>query len=452
MVSLPWRQTYHSSGVPEDGARFMDLGSSDGEDDCLVHPDKVAKAKVMGLCVLMEKGCCFVEKRSIYGAVILMPQLARSMEWPGILTFEAIRSHVLLALDLILQLFIVMMVSKHENVMNGFSGQMFLCDLGAGCTDNTANSGPACTGPAGTDITPGRTYSFDIWNARQFVKSSLLAVFPGQADVINKNVDPGEYAMESYSCRWLCCLLFMMSMMQELQYIVDMAYLVYWVPSADESWVHFKHEDAGEEQNGGSAWYDDVELTIAGMPRKWKISIILFVLCPKILIWQFTCRTGTVFLMESAAIDDLIVNSVALTFILTLSETICETLTSEITHDMLSRCKDFPLFDEKTEQNLTDDEIVQKYTHPEEMRPLTVLDFVKSLLPLKMIGVLVLTVLFVLDYYRSHCTYHSGLVFLPNPLYIAKTSQYSILNFFFPSWFPLEREEGAEWMPSNMSY
>lgn len=356
-------------------------------------------------------------------------------------------------LDIILQLMIVMMVSKHENVMNGFSGQMYLCDLGAGCSDNMENSGPTCTGPAGTDITPGRTYSFDIWNARQFVKSSLLAVFPGQADIINQKVDPGEYGLESYSCRCLCCLLFMMSMMQEISYIVDMAYLVYCVPTADESWVHFKHEDASEaETSQKTAWYDEVELTIAGIPKNWKISIAVTVLLPKILIWIFTARTGTTFLMESAAIDDLIVNSVALTFILMLSETICETLTSEITHDMLSRCKDYPLYDEKVEESLTDDEVVQKYTHPEEMRPLTIVDFVRSLLPPKLLGVLVLTVLFVLDYYRTHCTHHHGLVFLPNPLYLAKTSQYGLLNYLLPGLFPVEREEGAEWMPSNISF
>eukprot|EP00438_Fugacium_kawagutii_P021033 Skav205791 [mRNA] locus=scaffold340:336619:354110:+ [translate_table: standard] len=107
-------------------------------------------------------------------------------------------------------------------------------------------------------------------------------------------------------------------------------------------------------------WLQNIDLRIAGMPLMWKAINAVLILAPKILVWKLTVQTGITFLMETASISDLVVNSIALTFILSIDEMICETLTSQSTLSMLSRCKDYPLFDPEVTQ-LSDEEITAKY-------------------------------------------------------------------------------------------
>merc|ERR1711939_311492 len=59
---------------------------------------------------------------------------------------------------------------------------------------------------------------------------------------------------------------------------------------------------------------------VAGMPLTWKVINFLFVLLPKVVIFKSTAETGTTFLMESAGIADVIVNAVALTFVIGISQ------------------------------------------------------------------------------------------------------------------------------------
>eukprot|EP00930_Biecheleria_cincta_P086130 TRINITY_DN75495_c0_g1_i1.p1 TRINITY_DN75495_c0_g1~~TRINITY_DN75495_c0_g1_i1.p1 ORF type:complete len:484 (+),score=52.21 TRINITY_DN75495_c0_g1_i1:37-1452(+) len=442
------------------------IDKSDGDDDAdselACHPSNVAKAKILGICLLSERGSVYVESRSIYGAVIVMPQLARSMEWPSRLTFEALRSVYFLILDLALQGAFLMYLFESDNVMTGFSGKMFLCDMGALCQSNTANSGPACTGPAGTDITPGRTYDFGTWSTRSFLASSLESIFPGQADAIGSMVDPGEYAMESYWCRWLCVFLFMMTMMQEVTNMYDMGLLLWSVPNRDESWIRFKHHhdsdgakvaDSQGSKKKGTPWYDDVELTVAGMPVHWKILNLVCVLLPKLMIWKLTASTGVTFLMESAGIEDLVVNSVALTFILGISEMVCETVTSETTHEMLSRCKEYPLWDHRKVAQMTDSDIVNTFGSKFAMRPITYLEALQALVPLRFLGVCGLTIFFVWNYYHEHCRLYEGSgTWLPQDLHVAPTTELTFMNALLPSLYPIRKDGDVAWtMPKILS-
>jgi hypothetical protein len=437
-------------------------GSSDQDDNCDGANFLLARAKVLGACDVIEQGRVFVERGSIYGAVIVMPQLARSLDWPHILTVEAIRSYLLFMLDLALQSLILMMLAKHETILNTFSGQMFLCDMGAGCSDVYSNHGKTCTGPGGTNITPPRLYSYDSWNNRNFVKASLKTLFPDMVSEIDENIDPGEYGLESYWCRWLCCFLFMMTMVQEAINIVDMAQLLYYIPSHGQSWVHIEdnecpskdiHSNSGNtsKQEHGE-WWEKVVLMIAGMPRIWKITNIILVLLPKVMVWKLTAQTGVMFLMETAAIDDLIVNSIALTFVLAISEMVVQTLTSETTHTLLERCKDYPLYNDNEMQHMSDDDILKEYGALKHVRRAGVFDIIRSFFPLKLIATACLTMVCVFGYYRSHCNLLDGWPYswLPKPLHLAESTRISVLNAFFPGVFRIPLQKSPEWtMPEN---
>merc|ERR1719161_2717950 len=90
---------------------------------------------------------------------------------------------------------------------------------------------------------------------------------------------------------------------------------------------------------------DRVHLKIAGMPLSWKIINAMFVLLPKLLIFKITAETGTNFLMETAGIDDLIVNSVALGFILNIDEMLFDHIMTWEERKMLDEVEDFVPYD-----------------------------------------------------------------------------------------------------------
>merc|ERR1712070_692428 len=95
------------------------------------------------------------------------------------------------------------------------------------------------------------------------------------------------------------------------------------LPSSNDSWMYM--DDEGQ-----------TKLCIKGMPLYWKLINVLVVIPPKALLWKFTVRSGTLFLMETAAMQDLIVNSTALGFIMNIDELLFATITSDKVRYMLT--------------------------------------------------------------------------------------------------------------------
>jgi len=420
-------------------------------------------SKVMGGYLLSKFGSCAIEAESVYGAALVLPQLARSMQWQRDFTIEALRSYVFVLLAVIIQSLILTMLEKHETVIDPFAGQMFLCDLGAFCGNVEDTGDESCRGPAGTTITPPRLYSFDIWSTRVFIRDSMKLIFPDKADDIDKMVDPGEYGMESYWCRVLCCLLFMMTMVQEARNIITMGYTLYYLPNVAETWIADtgapEEEEAEMEDDGPvneDEWLESITLQAAGMPMIWKVINVVLLLIPKMFIWKLTVETGIVFLMETAGIDDLVVNSIALTFILDIDELCLQTLTTPYTKSLLSRCRDLPLSDfksqlaneqrRKSQKALTEKQALQRFGEEELSKRFSLIDCIYTIFPFRLLGVLGAALFFIFGYYQSHCkpTDFFGR-FWPKPLHLAESTEFSILNSFFPIFFPVHVEKESIW-------
>merc|ERR1719272_2240747 len=79
------------------------------------------------------------------------------------------------------------------------------------------------------------------------------------------------------------------------------------------------------------------------MPRIWKFINFMFVLVPRFMLWQFTCRTGILFLFETASIENTIVNTTALCFILDIDELFFEVFSTDLTKHMLDILEGFQL-------------------------------------------------------------------------------------------------------------
>eukprot|EP00930_Biecheleria_cincta_P009394 TRINITY_DN11112_c0_g1_i3.p1 TRINITY_DN11112_c0_g1~~TRINITY_DN11112_c0_g1_i3.p1 ORF type:complete len:553 (+),score=109.11 TRINITY_DN11112_c0_g1_i3:64-1722(+) len=394
----------------------------------------IAVAKVIGGLSYMDFGKVFIEPNSVYGAAVLLPQLARSAGWPRAMIVHVFSSYICMALCVVLHTALLLYVMKEERVMDNFAGQMYLCDFGVGGM-----------GPNGTPITAPRLYSWDQWSVRQFVATSLMELFSDKAKEIGKIVDPGEYGVESHMCRVTCCVVFIVSIMSELSNISNLVYLLFKTPSENESWFELNDDDAaGAAQNISESmenWLSQVRVKVAGMSVFWKLVTFLFVLLPKLLLWFMTAQAGINFLMETAGIDNLIVNSVALGFLLEMDDVMTSSLMPVQVQHLIDIVEPMPLFDPSTLETRTDEETMQRV---EDLKNPPLLRFCWNLIPWKTLLTFFLTTIFVQFYYWSHCDYKHGR-WVSKDVYMPNSMQFTILNAFFGSLFPLEDQTTPFW-------
>jgi len=341
-------------------------------------------------------------RQSIYDAAIVMPQVARSAGWPWSLTLLSIRSIFFLLANFGLQLFILYMLVQEEEVMDRFAGQMNLCDFGAriqNCPD-----GPNCIGPGGTNYeSAARMYGYDVWSTRVFIRDSLKALFPDKAHVIDSTVDVGEYGLENYWVRFVCVFIFMMSVMSDLRSTMDMVSILWNVPTKPGMWLEYRVPSWASKEKikevHGMSELDFVKFKIDGMPLRWKLFNLAAIIVPKLWIWRTTAKNGVMFLMETAGIENVIVNVTALTFILNLDEMIFENFSHSVLHHILGSLE--PLDNDpdadQTEAQTTDD----AFLHLQRDRRLGSSHWL--LFPYRVFLNLIFSGLFIAEYYFWHC-------------------------------------------------
>eukprot|EP00747_Dinoflagellata_sp_TGD_P208938 gnl/TRDRNA2_/TRDRNA2_82381_c0_seq1.p1 gnl/TRDRNA2_/TRDRNA2_82381_c0~~gnl/TRDRNA2_/TRDRNA2_82381_c0_seq1.p1 ORF type:complete len:316 (-),score=32.56 gnl/TRDRNA2_/TRDRNA2_82381_c0_seq1:237-1184(-) len=312
--------------------------------------------------------------------------------------------------------------------MDKFAGQMYLCDFGAkkdGCPE-----ADGCLGPGGTPITPPRLYSYQQWNVQNFVKNSLLSLFPDRADDINERVDPGEYGIESTHVRFVCTFVFVLTGLHDFYEVTHMLKLLHKVPSKgleEVSWI---------DRDG-----DEPVIKVAGMPVLWKIINLFAVALPKFAIWAFIMRSGVMFLMETASIDDTIVNATALGFILQLDELIFEVLTSEKTRLLMSA-----LQSRVSETNVTrqddDEQLI-------ELSGVKRWSFARAI-PQRLVFSISLWIILVSEYYLNVCQRNEDGTWVSMPMHLPKSTDINMLSAMLPYMFPVEAEDKPYWiMPEH---
>mmetsp|Transcript_98038 Transcript_98038/g.247401 ORF Transcript_98038/g.247401 Transcript_98038/m.247401 type:complete len:460 (+) Transcript_98038:114-1493(+) len=392
---------------------------------------RLTGALLVGSLMLEEEGELTLECGSTYGAAVLLPQVARSAEWPQFLTFLAIRSFIFLLLGMSVQFYLLHLLSREEDVLNLFAGQMHLCDFGQGVR-----------GPSGSIATPPRTYDFAQWVSRSFARDSLKALFPSLADDIDASMDAGEYALESFLARWVCCFVFMIATFQELIAVLRTCWLLYVIPTNDEPWICC--------QPGATevSWLDRVAVRIAGMPALWKMLYSVFLVLPKFGIWKLCCQTGIGYLMETSTIEGLIVNSVALAFILNIDENLCATLMSEPVRVLMSKCESYKLYDRSQQENMSNSEILQRFSTKQRLENISARELCRWL-PGKLFASVLVTFIFMADYYSRNCYTQDG-VRVSRPLFLPKDNDQTMWETLLPNFFVMEAESEPIWtMPED---
>jgi len=384
-----------------------------------------------------------IESNSVYGAAVLMPQVARSSGWNRDLTSLAVSSFLYLMLCIALHGVMLMFMDKEEVILDGFAGQMYLCDFGENIGSCTGH-GTECIGPGGTQMSGQRLYTWTQFSTRVFVRDSLKSLFPDAASTI----DPGEYGVESYNCRLVCVFLFVISIIPECELCMNMVVLLWALPSKAESWIEL--EKCEDEPSG-----EKVNVKVAGMPLFWKAVNFVFVCVPKVVLVYNTAQTGICFLMETAGIDDIIVNSVALGFLLSLDELITDNLMSDGANVLIDMCEGYELYEDDPASGPTLDETATIWHYAVNgvcgyigLAIRLVFSLLREQL-VKLIVAVIITFLFVSEYYMSHCEWKDGR-FVSRSMYMPTSMHFNFLNAFLPSLFPFGKEDTPYWtMPEH---
>jgi len=345
---------------------------------------------------------------------------------------------------------LLLLLSKEEEIFDQYAGQPYLCDFGVKGRW-TSEKGK---GPGGTEVTGQRLYKFGDWSNRLFTRDALKALFPEKADTIDTVVDPGEYGSETWFGRVLCCFLLITSLNAELDLCYNFIRLLWNAPDGSVNWIAMK-EDRHTLGKSAKYWLDHVKVQVGGMTRAWKVINFFVILIPKFTLWCLTAETGVTFLMETATINDVIVNACALAFLLSLDNMILETFVSAEIRCLMDKCEPLSVEEpngmwcveapemsmeefntleseiaEKEGSKTHDELVLQDYVERQHKRSYW-FTFLRTLIPLKFLRVCLCTVFFVAQYYIKDCVLEDG-QWVSKPLRLPVEESYGPLNFVVP--------------------
>jgi len=309
-----------------------------------------------------------------------------------------------LLVSMVVQVLLLTYVGESTQIMAPLGGEMHLCDFAANL-DNCPD-GSGCLGPGGTKYTRNRLYGYTQWAIQKFVKQAFLDVHPDKEDVIKQHIDPGEYGMENHSCRLVCICLFVMSVVKEVFNCVNMARLLYTLPTDAGHWIR---------------WRPEVKYKIGPIPISWKLFNVCFVLFPKIAIMHYVVRLGTSLLMDTPAIMDMILNSMSMTFILTIDETVFALFASQPSQHIMSFFGNGSVEVKGEEKHLDNTPAVVSKWYA-----------FRAFFPKRAVVVAAVMSLYLFLYYRSKCTNQDG-QWVSKDMYMPETSSYRVFDFVFDS-------------------
>lgn len=461
----PWGKQLRSESRERDGPSYAPLNTNDDVEEKAREPtvfeeiekkevktqdaeDEIrsAAARIVVSLKAREEGICTAEE-SVYGAALVIPQIARSAGWPTSLTILSIRAYIFLFLNVFIQASLLTYVSREEYVKEPFGGEMYLCDFGSRAENDKGDRG---RGPGGSEFSVARIHDFTTWQTRRYAERAFLALFPEKTKEINEHVDPGEFGLESYYCRIICCLVFMTTCLEDLLETISMVRLLWAVPNTPESWIQPSNDEVLDSNDINP--YDELEnvsLRLAGMSICWKVFAVVTITLPKFVLYKMTLTQGTCFLFETPGIEDVIVNSVALAFILGIDELMFETLMSTSVRSMIEFIEPYPLTRRAratVDETMTLDELMKEYE--EEFNMWGIRD-IAQLFPMKLLLVIGLSAYTIYNYYDRHCVLEKGEPIIggwvSKPMYLPVNPHLTVLNAFFPQFYPMEMSEEPFW-------
>jgi len=363
------------------------------------------------------KGALCLEADSVYGSVIAIPQIARSMGWNRTMIALTFRAFLMLSLNYLLQGSAIMYIGEESQIMDVLSGKMHLCDFAKELEE--CPEGPHCMGPGGDNFTASSLYAFDIWSVRSYMRDTLKAALTGTkhenlVSDVAATFSPGEFGMESYWCRLLACFLFMMNEVQDFFKTMQLIQVLCTTPNSGQSWV----QTIDSEETKANP-LKNTKFIIAGIPIAWKIFYFVVVVFPKMFLLYNVCWMGLLFLMETAGIVDLVLGAMTMDFILQLDELLFSALGSAATKHIMEELGSF-IYDETDNEDFMDNERSGGSKGKWGAIKLTV--------PRRLLFTLFLLAVFVYRYYWMNCDKVDGM-WVSKPIYLPLSSFYDFATF-----------------------
>eukprot|EP00434_Breviolum_minutum_P030991 symbB.v1.2.027409.t1/scaffold2802.1/size122644/5 len=224
-----------------------------------------------------------------------------------------------------------------------------------------------------------------------------------QFHLFNFTVTPPELRISLIACA--CIFLFMLAVVEDLKESVGLGRTLWRLNGRSESWVSYSWPQWASKEEvkkiKDMSELDCVKFQVAGIPTHWKVFYLVFVLLPKFALWLAVAKSGVHYLMETAGIVDLIVNSMALTFVLEVDEMVFHRFTTTLTKHIMNNIQDLPNFDITQEETETNLQALERYK-AEELGSARWSKLMLSI-PWRFFLVLLLQAIFVSNYYLENC-------------------------------------------------
>jgi len=246
-----------------------------------------------------------------------------------------------------------------------------------------------------------------------------------------------------------------MEIIDELRETGNLASLLLCVPTGAEPWLVYQPPKLTQDQTtSDKSELDDITFEIAGIPLHWKMYTFLTVVIPKFMIWILLASEGTQFLMETASIQDLIINSLSMGLVLQMDELIMSRLCSDMAKVMMERLEPYKLFDCSEEDGWTDEVSMKQHQQSPSRQWRRSFSMLLVAVPGQLLSCLVISVIAYLGYYRRFCTMTTDGSFISKPLYPPKDVPKNPFHLWLLEWlfFPLDvdRVEEPTWtMPEE---
>merc|ERR1712100_282286 len=230
----------------------------------------------------------------------------------------------------------------------------------------------------------------------------------------------------------LCIFVFVLQIADEFQNIRDLIRFLKTMPAgeAEEApWIYYESPpgESKPKDAHGNCELEFIKFQVNAMPLRWKFFNVVFLLIPRIFIWRMVTMAGVHFLMETAAMVDQIVNTTALSFVLTTDELILERLATKATKHMMSKLEDVQQFDYTPYADETDQQALERYDTQEMSWCMGKHSF--PLFPKRLFWTCLLMAIFTAEYYLHNCTKSDSGGWVSKDIYLPENAHLKILCF-----------------------
>jgi len=247
----------------------------------------------------------------------------------------------------------------------------------------------------------------------------------------------------------------MMQIVEDFTESLNMLHLIRSVPTAADSWLNYEPPSWASKSRAkqvlGHTEMDYVIFRVSGMPKAWKILNVLVIVVPKFFIWGTLAVNGFQFLMETGGIQNLILNSLAMTFILQIDELLASRLCTTATKETMNKLKAYQLFSLDEEEHARDEEVLEEFDARDGTWKVTNRKFLSLLIPRRLLIIIGATAFFYWYYFIRFCNKLPDGSYISEPIYPPKEIQrfgmFFIKWLFYPS--SIERVDEPTWVYPN---